>query len=446
MTNTRQHGLYSPSQADRVFLCPGSNNQLARIPKRDQSVYASEGEKAHTILELAINNGWCDAQTAHREYSPYFAEDLHNGYNYFYTAVNEALEYIKEVLSEDPASTLYVETKVHIFPKNMSGAGISLPEYDFLHEETAGHCDIGKIQPTLRRVVVIDYKHGAGVAVTATDNRQMKQYGGGFVFDERGFVSRDDVDTVELIIIQPRAFSRDDTERSFSTDVMSLHQYGNELLEAIEKAEQPDAPLVPGDKQCQFCDANPTCPAREAMALNPVQNVSTIAKLNVSALPNGDEVDLVRLSMILQAAPALRDWLNKAEDYGEELLRHGHRIPGKKLVEASPKRTWHLDEEETAKNLAAIIGVPIEDVMRESVLTITEAEKRVVASYKKGVARNKKKERAEAGRKAFAYLTTKKTTGKISMVDESDPRPAVGPATKVFAGIKINPPVIGETT
>ena len=426
------HGEYSPSQAARFFACEGSVALSRRVPPRAPSAYAIEGTKAHAVLEASIRNGYCDAQTAHKHYSPYAGEELHTGYNQFYTAVNEAIQYVKDVLAEDPASVIYIETRVYPLP---------VEEFGDIAEHVSGSLDIMVWQPTLRRLVIIDYKHGAGVAVEVEHNKQLLQYGTGALYDARGFVPVEQVASIDLTVVQPRAFHADGTERTWTVEPADLHAYGALLIEKVAACEAPDAALNPGDEQCRWCPANHMCPAREAMALRAVgDQYKQITDITAPTLPKGDQLDTLRLSQILQAKPMIEKWLKDIHEYAEEMMRHGHAIPGQKLVEASAKREWHLSEEETAKKLAALTGRPEEEFWRRKVVTITDGEKAVVQAYKAGVARSKKKERAEEGRKAFAYLTTKKSSGKLSMVDEADKRPAVGALTSVYAGLNITPP------
>lgn len=431
MRDATFHGDYSPSQAERFFLCPGSVALSRRVPKRAPSEYAIEGTKAHEVLETAIRNGYCDAQTAHKHHSVYKDEELHTGYNQFYTAINEALDCIKGILAEDAASVIYTETRVYPLP---------ISKFGDIAEHVSGPSDAFIWQPTLQRVIVVDYKHGVET-VEVEFNKQLSQYATGVLFDERNLVPRDQVKEVHLVIIQPRAFHKEGSERTWVCEIADMHAYGASLIDAVEECENLDAALVPGEKQCRWCPANHMCSAREAMALRAVgDQYRNIMDIKAPNLPSGDQIDTLRLSQILKAKPYLIKWLDDIANYAEELMRHGHSVPGQKLVEASAKREWHLSDEETAAKLAALTGLPVEDMWRKKLQTITDSEKLVVNAYKRGVARNKKKERAEEAKKAFAYLTTKKSSGKLSMVDESDKRPSVGALTSAFSHLQIAPP------
>ena len=193
MTTERQHRLYSPSQADDFFICAMRQRAQAAAPKEPESPYALEGTQAHEVLQAALENGVRDAKTAHLEYSTLFMYDLDDGRNEFYLAIDAALAHIYDLLDEHPDNVLYVENFVDIPITSYPG-------------QAGGFCDVGVYVPSQRLLHIIDYKHGAGIAKSA-ETRQMKGYGAGFLYDDHGsLIDPDTVDTVELWIIQPRAF------------------------------------------------------------------------------------------------------------------------------------------------------------------------------------------------------------------------------------------------
>jgi hypothetical protein len=46
--------------------------------------------------------------------------------------------------------------------------------------------------------------------------------------------------------------------------------------------------------------------------------------------------------------------------------------------------------------------------------------------------------------KQFAFLTTKKSSGKLQLVGLEDTRPAVNPASEAFKGVVMLPHITGE--
>lgn len=116
---------------------------------------------------------------------------------------------------------------------------------------------------------VHDLKFGAGVKVSAIENRQMRLYALG-ALDKFGLV--DDFHTVRMVIHQPR-ISKKPSE--WSCSVPELLAFGEEareaaitamtLLEDKKAGMKPDISTYnPGGKQCKFCRGKRTCPAQLA--------------------------------------------------------------------------------------------------------------------------------------------------------------------------------------
>jgi hypothetical protein len=435
----RAHRRFSPSQADRNALCPGSSALLARVPKAPSSPYAKEGTDAHAVLQAGLENGVRDAVVAHREYSYLFDVDLDDGTNEFYLAVQAALDYAYDLMDEYPNAQVWIEHEVAVESLNAPG-------------EADGFVDFAMYIPDAQKVIVMDYKHGAGIA-KEPDCRQLKQYAAGLVYGTLAEVV--DIQSVTLVIVQPRAFHKNGGIREAQMTPYDLYEYCVELDHVILQAIAPDAPLIPGTEQCRFCDAVPYCPAREAHALS-VANTSfqQIHDLRRAGLPSVNALDFERLGFIRAHAPALRDWLKQVEERCYHLAREGHYVPGAKLVEAVPQRRYFAEERETAHKLAALLGEPklteavkelyeffdrtptLMKLFRPHLMPLTTAEKTVVEAFKTRAARGMKKKAAEDAKHSFAFLTIKESSGTLSLVDESDERPAVNARTNAFAQIE----------
>lgn len=442
MTQERKHKKYSPSQADRTFMCTGSRALLDRVPARPSGAFALEGTDAHTVFEAAIKYRVSNAEVAHKEYVPQLIlEDLDNGYNDFYRAIQEALDYVFGLLADNPDALIWVENFVN--PPTPSAPG-----------EAAGYSDCIIWLPSKRELHIIDYKHGVGVTKRAKSNRQATQYAAGVLFEDNARVDPNIVEAVVLTIIQPRSFHADGEVRTYSVPVYEVWDYLQELDEKIAESEEGYGTLVPGEVQCQFCDARTLCPAREALGLNvALPGVDQIEQFAESELPHPSSLDMQRLAQIRYHAPALRKWLDDVDKHTNELARGGHVVPGAKLVETQAKRKWYGTEPEAAKRLAAMLGerkseeaidayfalvkhFPVLDKMyTQKLIPLTTAEALVVDAYKQRVGRGRKKKAAEEARQAFAFLTLKQTSGNLVLVDEDDPRPAINKAQNTFGQI-----------
>lgn len=436
----REHRRFSPSQAERFTVCYGSTNLLARVPARPDTPYSIEGTKAHEVLEAALINGIRDAKTAHLEYSSLCMEDLDDGKNMFYFAVNMMLNYVWGIMDEYPDAVMYTERFVN-------------PPSEVAPGETGGYCDCAIYVPSIRTLFVPDYKHGAGIAKDIKGNPQPKQYAAGFLYEDDAVVPVDNVDTVVLAIVQPRAFHPDGSIREIEITPYELWEYIDELENHIAEGLKEDAPLVPDDNgktmdHCRFCDANTVCPAREAKALSAVgAQFKTVDMVRRPDLPDVKGLDVNRLAYIRAAAPMLRKFLSDVDDQCYELAMSGVQVPGAKLVETQERREYYGDKDEVAKKAAALAGVPIEQVMETKLMGITNLEKLIVEAFKKRVGRGKKQQAAADARQAFAFLTLKKSSGSLKLVDEDDPAPAVDRATKIFGQVTAAlPPPTTEST
>jgi len=427
----REHKQFSPSRSETFFKCPGSVNLLARLPAREQSIYADEGTIAHEVLEAGLSNRCINATQA-IEASIHCCEDFDVE---FKGSINDALDYVwqlmEDVNKEFGDAILYVERFVN--PPVAAAPG-----------EAAGYCDIAVYSAKARRLWVIDYKHGKGIAKAALGNTQVKQYAAGFLFEDNAVVNAAYIDLVTMVIIQPRAFHPDGEIREYDTTPAVLFDYIMELDEAIELCQDPSAPLIPGDEQCRFCDARSSCPAIQALVVNAVNPAwSRIEDVKQVQLPDIKSLDINRLSYALQMSDIISIWINGVKGHADELLRSGIPIPGFKLVEVHPKRKWYGDDEEDiAKRLAATIGCPVDEVWTRKLITITDAEKLIKESFKKRVARNRRKQAAEEATQTFAYFTLKQSSGTTTMVPNDDPRPAADKVAQAYSGIAglISPP------
>lgn len=411
----RKHATYGASSAYRWFACPGSVALAARAPNR-VTRYTLDGTEAHELLDYALKHRIWDARQASiaagtlaRDTRPEAGERL--------DAVQVALDYVYDLLLSYDDAILYVE---HPF------------KFPSIYTDDAyGTCDCLVYVPSLSLLFVIDYKHGIGKPVEATNNKQGFYYAAGAIEGSGGL----DADLICVVIIQPRCFHPKGRIREHTVSRLFLKDFCNEVDDAILAAMEITAPLCPGD-HCDWCPANITCPAREAEALKAVgMNFRTVrevahvpAKAEVATLP----VD--RLMYIRNAGHVLRKFL---DDVDAALYQHamaGHHVPDNKLVEAQARRHWEGDEVRIASALMRLCDTDDWDnVYPRKLITITEATRLVKEAIKKGGV--KAKDAAEAANIALAALTLKESSGNLVLVPNTDPRQPVNRAAVAFQGV-----------
>lgn len=455
------HARYSPSQADRFFLCAGSVRECASAPPRPSSSYALEGTRAHDLLEAALNAGGVTAKEAWALDDAFKNDPLDAE---MCAAVQDCIDYVNELIDLydiDGTAVVYPERTINVPTVNCPG-------------EADGHADVVIWFPFYGVLYVIDYKHGAGVSVDVVENRQVQQYGGGAVFGGQGAYSQDDVREVVLAIVQPRAFHPDGPIREWSRTPAQIYDYLLDLDVQISVCEDPRAALVPGEAQCRWCDAAPLCPALEAKSLSVTHHAfKDVKSVTAASLPEPSALPLERLVYIVQAQPLIKQWLDSVNECLLEHARAGAQVPGMKLVQAPPRRTWHGKPLDLARDMMRLLGkdsyykdcatelvdfvhqwgdvdlvaeklqelieggTALDEVMPRKLLTITDAEKFLKAQYKARVKTRKAKNKAaQDATQALAFFTVKDTSGVTSLAPLDDPRPAYSPAQD-FAQVNV---------
>ena len=166
--SARAHALLSASSSARWLACPPSAVAAAAYPNKD-TVFTREGTLAHEVAEQVVRGEMVRPQG---DITP---EMVHCAEAY--------RDYIQELKKDDNAVVM-LERRVDFSPWVPGGFGTA----DCIIIQ-GNHMD------------VVDYKYGAGVAVSAEQNPQMMLYGLG-ALNEYGFIY--DVHTVTVHIFQPR--------------------------------------------------------------------------------------------------------------------------------------------------------------------------------------------------------------------------------------------------
>lgn len=372
------HARLSCSGAHRWMACPGSVQLEADLPEQS-SRYADEGSAAHMLAEWCLDHE-ADAADAPDEVARAcgvaWPPDMRQ-------AVQVYLDYVRGLTA--PGTARYTEQALDLSAWIPGGFGTS---------------DVIVVGDGVLRA--IDYKHGAGVRVDAANNPQTRLYGLGAL---HAFDAIEDIHTVETHIVQPRM-------DHISVEVLSvedLRAWGETVKVAAAAVEQPDAPLVPGEKQCRFCRAKAVCPGRARANLAVAQR--EFATPGAPPVASPAALSIPELATLLPHLDELVAWAKDVQEYCAQQALAGRAVPGYKLVEGRSARTW-ADE---AAVIAALrkLKYPKADYIVEKLIGITDAEKLL------------------GGKKAAAPILdplTIKPPGKPTLVPEADRRPALNTA------------------
>ena len=126
-----------------------------------------------------------------------------------------------------------------------------------------------------------------------------------------------------------------------------------------------------------------------------------------------------QIRQVMEAAPLMRQLLEAVEKEALRRLEAGQSIPGLKLVNGRGSRTWALPEEEMAKKLVKM-GIPKTAIYETKLVSPAKAEKLV---WEKRDGTKVSLTPRQMSRMEQEYVI--KMAGKLTVVPESDSRPAV---------------------
>lgn len=190
------------------------------------------------------------------------------------------------------------------------------------------------------RMYVTDLKYGQGEEVDAKENRQLMLYALGALEE---FSLNYEIDEIILRVFQPRRENY--PEHRMKRE--SLLRWGPFYRAKHQQAQQPDAPLVPGEKQCRFCDYLPHCRAAYehtfALLAGEFDVVDEIQEGTMKA-NEIEELDVADLARVLENENLITKFLSKVGSRALEIAQSGGEVPGFKLVRGNSNRAWKDDK------------------------------------------------------------------------------------------------------
>ena len=267
-------------------------------------------------------------------------------------------------------------------------------------------------------IEIIDYKDGIN-PVEAKDNHQMEQYALGII--AKYMAQGRFFETIAMTIVQPKARELGGTGISTHyTTVAEMLGKVQQIKAEAAATDDPDAPLVPGDKQCKYCPAAGGCRARVDQSFASL-GVSFDQLSQKAADKQPNQMSDEELREIIEAAPLIRQMLEGAEEEALRRFEAGMPVAGLKAVNGRGSRAWAFPEEEMADKLKRM-GIPKDVLWKTTLISPAQAEKAVWEKTKAG-----EKVSAQLSPRQLKTLETeyiKKSAGKLTIVPESDSRPA----------------------
>lgn len=392
------HSKLGASSTHRWFHCPGSVKLIEAMgdTAKKSSSYADDGTLAHDIAARCLGLG-------------------ENAVRY----LGEAGFATEAMFKEEDAVAVQVyldAVRKEIAELGIHGDVAVLVEERFhlaeVHPDFFGTTDctlIGKTQAQ-----VWDYKHGAGIMVSAEKNTQLMQYAVGALYGTEAW--NDDRFPVEINICQPRVYGADPI-RSWWTTVGDLKQWlRDDWLPAARRTEL-DSPFLQPGPWCNstFCPKRLTCPAIKEMRARVLTYTPEIIKamedweLGLAAT----ETNIVK---------------GLAKVFDEEVftrLRAGKQISGWKMVAKKADRVFK--EERTEKRGDEEITISLEDAIEDEFGD---------AAFEQKMKSPAAIEKLEGGKKFVKEWAYKPDTG-MTVAPDTDARAgqAVRNRDEVFKGV-----------
>lgn len=372
------HALLAPSGAVTWINCPGSVEAQAGMPDKS-SEFAAEGTAAHELAARCLSEERVPTeklgQTINVE-----EEDA----TYTFTVTREMTDNVQAYI--DYCQTLTAGTEAI--------KAVEQKVYTDI-DECSGTADFLAYNPAEKHLHVVDLKYGKGVRVEVKDNLQAIIYAWGA---GRGIFksTQEFPQLITLHIFQPRI--NNVSSHTYTLD--EIAPFIDRIRKGAEAALQPGAARVPGEKQCQWCKAKPTCPELGRF----VDDTVTHAFPDLTGMTN------TAVAEAMARVDVVKAWVGAVEAKCHEMLSHGLEVPGFKLVAGRSLRKWGQKEDAV---LAALKKrkLLVRDLVEQKLKTVAQLEKSL-------------------GREVFANKVADlviKPEGKPTVAKAEDGRPAINP-------------------
>lgn len=383
------HSPFAPSAAHRWMACPGSVAFCKDAPDT-AGPEAAFGTYAHAVAAHALPRGLSAADAIRHVDRPEGVPELTDTDE---AALDVYLDGVRAVMFTDGArlQELRVEHKVQF-------GGVTMPR-------VFGTADALVLAVATRTLHVFDLKFGQGVFVDA-DAAQLRIYALGALVEFAGL----GFDAIALHVVQPRC-AQGRPWRTVTIPRADLLAWAeNVLVPAVKAAQAPDAPLVATDEGCRWCPRKTECPKlREHLHEVAVRLFDDpVAETPVPKAPDVAGLSPADMGKLLGLFDRVEDYIKAVRARAFDAARNGHHVPGWKLVAKRGLRRW---KDETAAVFA----------LREAGIGAHEAPK-VISPAKAEKALGKAR-----AKDIVTPLVEVPTTG-VSLVPESDDRPAISPS------------------
>jgi hypothetical protein len=237
----KEHSPLGASSASRWLNCPASFGLIqATGSESTESEHAALGTAAHKLAERCLGSGK-DAWEYTGEVIDGFTVGIEDG-QIEPDAVQVYLDYVRPIA--EGADSVFIELPLG---RNWKP-----------HPLYGGTADFVAVEPN--SLTVVDYKHGAGLAVDPVGNPQLLYYAIGAFKEQASHLP--DTAGVEMVIVQPRYAGP--PVKTWMITVGELRAWSRDVLApGMREAERNKTAFETGE-HCRFCPAILHCPKQKA--------------------------------------------------------------------------------------------------------------------------------------------------------------------------------------
>lgn len=370
------HALLSASASAKWLLCPGSVEAERPYPETT-SKYAVEGTRAHAVAETILkgHKPTPDTPKAMIEYAHMYVDYVRN----------------LKAMSKAPGFITLIEERL---------------DYSMYAPDGFGTTDALTYCPRTKTLTVVDLKYGKGIKVYAEGNTQLMLYG---LAALHRYDDIFEIDWVVLVIVQPRLDHID--EASYTR--LDILEFGEEVKVKSALALSPNAPRIPGEKQCQWCRAKADCPELLQFTLDTLgAEFDDETDPPVLDIPPYNMLSQHQQRTVLDNADLIMGFIHAIRALATDCILAGDGFEGYKLVAGRAVRQW-ADEDGAMAALSEF--VPFDKLHKVTLISPAEAEKIG----------------GKAAKPDIAKLVVKKE-GKPTLAPESDKRPSISASPDDF--------------
>lgn len=325
------HAFLAPSSAFRWVRCALSASLEAAYPETEESPSSLEGTAAHWAVQMLLQG----TPVAIGTQAP-------NG-----VAITQEMLEAAEMVRDDIAATLGADwAKLLVIERPVRIQRIH-PTQNW---GTPDYRAWARLPDGRLRLYIWDFKFGHGV-VEAFENWQMIDYVSGLLDEADIDGLREQNVTVEMTVIQPRAFHRDGPVRRWRVAATDLRPYWNRLATQATLATGENPPALPTPEGCANCKGCGHCEALMRAGGHAADQGQHYAAVDLSPHALG-----LQLRHLKRAQALLDACVSGLEAQAAAAIKGGVAVPFWAMESAPGRLAWSKSDDEVFA-LGDMLGV-----------------------------------------------------------------------------------------